>query len=118
MADVMNNLSGNTGTISGTTQHISDIQITEQQSDILIIGSFSILAILIICLFSLLKSYVTKSCSGCKRLRTCEDEIKQIKKDLMLNKIVDAEILKTIADDVAEVKKRITEYGSDRIIHN
>ena len=107
MTDIMNNLTDNTGTITGTTQHIADVQITEQQSDLLIVGSFLTLAILIICLFSFLKSYALKSCAGCKRLLQCEQDIKHIKKDMLLNDIVDSEILKTIAQDITEIKRRI-----------
>lgn len=107
MTDFMNNLSNNTGTISGTEQHISDIQVSEQQGETIIIGLFFIISILIICLFSFLKSYITKSCSGCKRLKKCEEDIKHLQKDLTLNNLVDSDILKTIAKDITEIKKRI-----------
>ena len=105
--DISNNLSNTTGTISGTTQNISDIQISEQQGETILIGSFLIVIVLIFCLFSFLKSYITKSCSGCKRLRKCEEELKHIKKSILLNNLIDSDILKTMAQDVTEIKKRM-----------
>lgn len=105
--DISNNLSNVTGTISGSTQHISDIQMSEQQGETILIGSFLIILVLIFCLFSFLKSYVTKSCTGCKRLRKCEEEINHIKKNMSLNNIIGSDILKTMAKDITEIKKRI-----------
>ena len=107
MTDITNTLSNGTGTITGATQHISDIQVSEAQGDIIIAGLFFITAILIICSFSFLKTYAIKSCTGCKRLIKCEEEIKHIKKDLLMNNLIDSEILKTIAQDITEIKKRI-----------
>lgn len=107
MTDFTNNLSNNTGTITGSTQHISDIQVSEQQGDIILVGSFLILAIVIVCLFSFIKTIAVKSCAGCKRLIRCEEEIKHIKKDIVMNDLVDSEILKTIAQDITNIKRRI-----------
>ena len=112
MTTVSNNLSGNTGTVTGTTQTISNVHLTEHQSDLLIINSFILVAILIVCIFSTIKSYVKKSCVGCKRLVNCEHEIKKLKKNATLNNIVDYETLNVIAKDIAEIKKRIIKNGT------
>lgn len=106
--DVSNNLSGNSGTVTGTTQTISNVHLTEHQSDLLIVNSFLLLAIFIVCLFSTIKSYVTKSCIGCKRLRDCEEKIKDIKSTLTLNEYIDKNAIKNIVMDISAIKKEIT----------
>lgn len=112
MSNISNTLSRNTGTVTSTTQDISNLHLTEHQSDLLIINSFILTAILIVCIFSTVKSYVKKSCAGCKRLLNCEYEIKQLKKNTALNNIVDYETLNSIAKDIAEIKKRIIKDGT------
>ena len=117
MADFINNLSGNEGaTISETQQHISDIQITEHQSDLLIINSFILIAILILSIASIIKTYVRKTCAGCKRLTKCEEELKTLRKNLIINDIIDNETLSSIAKDVADMRKRIEENGTNGTI--
>ncbi len=115
MTTVSNNISENSGTITGTTQDIAHVHLTENQSDLLIICSFSILALCILCVFSIIKVYITKSCLGCKKLNECKSEIKQIKKTLALNELVDHNAIKDIVKDIAEIKKRMLDNGT---IHN
>ena len=52
---------------------------------------------------------------GCKKLNECKSEIKQIKKTLALNELVDHDAIKDIVKDIAEIKKRMLDNGT---IHN
>ena len=65
-----------------------------------------------------MKTYINKSCLKCKYIKRCENEIKQIKKNLTVNNIVDSEVLKTISKDVATVKQKVLDNGTDGTIHN
>lgn len=114
---ITNNMSHNAGSIQNANQDIANVSISDSQGTIIIVGSFLILGIVLYLFFNLIKTYINKSCLKCKYIKNCENEIKHIKKDLMLNNIVDSEVLQTIAEDVATVKKKVLEYGTNGTIH-
>lgn len=118
MTNITNNMSKNAGSIQNANQEIAHINLTDSQGSLVIIGSFLILGIILFLFFNLLKTYINKSCLKCKHIKRCEDEIRHIKKDLLLNNIVDAEILQTIASDIAIVKKKVLEYGANGTVRN
>ena len=118
MTTITNNMSKNAGSIQNVNQDISHLILSDSQGTIIIVGIFFIFSILLFLLFNLIKTYINKSCLKCKYIKKCEDEIKQIKKDLIVNDIVDSEILKTIAEDVATVKQKVLNNGTSGTIHN
>ena len=58
-------------------------------------------------LYLLLKSYINKSCSGCKRLKNCEKEIKEIKENLKAGKYLDFDVLENISDKLDNIKEEL-----------
>jgi|GEM_PF-6001376 len=69
---------------SGSTQEINanikDIGFTEAQGYCIIAGFFLLVIFMIFCIKEIAKTYVTKSCAGCKRLKKAEKEITELKR--------------------------------------
>lgn len=118
MTTITNNMSKNAGSIQNVNQDISHLTLSDLQGTAIVVGSFFISSILLFLLFNLMKTYINKSCLKCKYIKKCEDEIKQIKKNLIVNNIVDLEVIKTIAEDVATVKQKVLNDGTSGTIHN
>ena len=118
MTTITNNMSKNAGSIQNVNQDISHLTVSDTQGNIIIIGSFLILSFVLFLFANLMKTYINKSCLKCKHLKKCEEDIKNIKKDMVLNNIVDSEVLQTIAEDVATVKRNILKHGTNGTIRN
>ena len=96
-------------TQSGTEQeivgNIHDIGITSMQFYSVLFALTLIVIAFLSFIYLLIKSYINKSCAGCKRLGKCEKEIKELKHKIEVSKILDFDVFNNISAKLDEIKE-------------
>lgn len=99
-------------TQSGTEQTINmDAVVTDLtpgQMYFAIGGIFLTIIIFLAFIYLLIKTYINKSCIGCKRLARCEKEIKEIKTNLEVGKYLDFDVFQDISNKLDDIKEDLT----------
>ena len=71
-------------------------------------GIFLTIIIFLAFIYLLIKTYINKSCIGCKRLARCEKEIKEIKTNLEVGKYLDFDVFQDISNKLDDIKEDLT----------
>ena len=99
-------------TQSGTEQTINadafDADITPAQF-YCVLGSLTIILIVFLTfLYLLFKTFINKSCVGCKRLAKCEKNIKDIQEKIELNGYFDKDWVLSLSEKIDKLQEDIT----------
>lgn len=97
--------SGTEQTISGS---IHDIGITSTQFYSVLFAFTVVLIFFLTFIYLLIKTFINKSCVGCKRLIKCEKEIKEIKTNLEVGKYLDFDVFQDISNKLDDIKEDLT----------
>lgn len=107
----------NNVTQSGTSQVIDlnaeAIGMTGGQTYCVIIGFVFMVCFALALIYLLIKTFINKSCAGCNRLRNCEKEIVNMKKQMSINGYIDGDSIKEILEQVKELRQEVTTKWKD-----
>ena len=107
---MINTISNNTfqSEVKDISQDYNEIGLTSTQFYSVLFAFTTLLLFFLTFIYLLIKTYLNKSCAGCKRLKKCEKEIKEIKTNLEVGKYLDFEVLREISDKLDNIKEDIT----------
>ena len=81
------------------------VGITSTQFYSVLFAITTILLFVLTFIYLLIKTYVNKSCAGCKRLKKCENEIKEIKQKIETGNYLDFDVFQNISDKLDDIKE-------------
>ena len=114
---MINNISNNTisGSIKEISQDYSCLSLTPHQTYFMLTGIFITLIVLIICIKETVVEISDRACIGCKRLRKCENEIKELKRQNNIRGVFDNKTFKHILSELEKIKEWFSNNGKDNI---
>ena len=91
--------------VKDINQDYNEIGITSTQFYGVLFALTTVLIFALVFIYLLLKNFLNKSCAGCKRLKKCEQDIKEIKQEIISSKILDFDVFKNISDKLDDIKE-------------
>lgn len=107
---MINNIPNNTfkGTVDGITQEYMGLDLTSGQMYFAIGGFFLTVILFLFIMYFLFKTFINKSCVGCKRLAKCEKDIKDIQEKIELNGYFDKDWVLSLSEKIDKLQEDIT----------
>ena len=90
------------------SEEYTDIGITPMQFYSVLFAFTVVLIFFLTFIYLLIKTFINKSCAGCKRLAKCEKEIKEIKTNLEVGKYLDFDVFQDISNKLDDIKEDLT----------
>lgn len=94
--------------VKDISQDYTDIGITPMQFYSVLFAFTVVLIFFLTFIYLLIKTFINKSCAGCKRLAKCEKEIKEIKTNLEVGKYLDFDVFQDISNKLDDIKEDLT----------
>ena len=94
--------------VKDISQYYTDIGITPMQFYSVLFAFTVVLIFFLTFIYLLIKTFINKSCAGCKRLAKCEKEIKEIKTNLEVGKYLDFDVFQDISNKLDDIKEDLT----------
>lgn len=106
---MINNIQNNTfsGSVEDITQEYFGLELTEPQMFFAIGSLFITVIFFFTFIYLLIKTYITKSCVGCKRLAKCEKRIKEIENQISLNGYFDNQTFNNLSAKIDKLSEEI-----------
>ena len=106
---MINTIQNNTfsGNVEGITQEYLGMELTEPQMYFAIGGFFVTIIVFLSFIYLLTKTFINKSCIGCKRLAKCEQKIKDIEERMELSGYFDKDVFENLSDKIDKLTEEI-----------
>ena len=106
---MINNISDNSfySEVDSITQEYSDIGITSMQFYSILFALTIIIIAFLGFIYMLVKTYINKSCAGCKRLAKAEKRLAELEKQISLNGYFDNQTFNNLSAKIDKIQEEL-----------